>query len=125
MIEKAKVDELETLTGQLKSIHTELAALSKKSPNDAVNKFKLEFVNAVISRCNAFLAEAYRPFKEFHTFDLEAVMSNSDVTFMVSLYLEALEKCRCDNIKLDFGRWYYDMPKGQKISAAPPAKLKV
>lgn len=124
MIRRKQVDELETLMGQLRSIHTELTALSKKSPNDGVNKFKLEFINAVIARCNTFLGEAYLPFRAFNTFDVDAVMSNSDVTFMVSLYLEAVEKYRSDHITLKFGAWYYDMPDEQRIPTAPPARIK-
>jgi len=124
MISKEQVDELEILMGQLRSIHTELTALSKKSPNDGVNKFKLGFINTVIERCNAFLGDPYRPFKEFATFDLEEVVSNSDATFMVSLYLEAIEKYRSDHIMKEIGLWYYDMPEGQKVRTAPPAKIK-
>ena len=123
-ITKQEVDELEILMGQLTSIHTELTALSKKSPNDAVNKFKLELINTVIGRCNTFLGDKHRPFKEFGSFDIDAVMSNSDVTFVVSLYLQAFENYRSDRIKLELGDWYYDTAGEPKIQTAPPAKIK-
>ena len=125
MIKKEKVDDLETLTAQLGSIHTELTALSRKSPNDGVNKFKLKFINTVIERCNTFLGDPYRPFKEFATFDEEEVVSNSDATFMVSLYLEAMEKFRSDHIKEEEdGFWYYDVSKGEGLRTSSPRRLR-
>jgi hypothetical protein len=35
------VERLEKLIGQLQGIYAEIGALAKKSPNDAVNPFKL------------------------------------------------------------------------------------
>lgn len=125
LITRAKVDQLETLTGQLKSIHSELSALGKKSPNDAVNKFKIKFVNKVLSQCNSFLGKQYKPFDEFTEFDIDDIPSNSDVTFIVANYMQATEKFRSDNITLSYGRWYYDLDEEEgQVPAAPPAKLR-
>ena len=126
MITREGIDQLEKLTGQLQGIHAELSALSKKSPNDAVNLFKLKFVNAVLRECNALLEEAYRPVGDFKEFNAEDVSSNSDVTFIASQYLQALEKYRSDNIKQNSHMsWVYDLPAGQSIvRAAPPMKLR-
>jgi hypothetical protein len=110
--------------GQLASIHSEMSALSKGSPNDGVNKFKLEFINAVITRCNKFLGAERRPFKDFETFDPDAVMSNSDVTFMVSMYTQAIEKYRSDHITMYGGDWYYETPEQHVVRTAPPGKIK-
>jgi hypothetical protein len=126
MITREKADRLEKLVGQLVGIHDELSALAKKAPNDAVNAFKLRFVNAVLLQCNEILGSDYRPIGEFKEFNLDDVPSNSDVTFVVSQYLQALEKLRSDHISIGSGGWYYDLPKGDpsKMRAAVPAKLK-
>ena len=66
---KNDVDVFEKLSGQLISVYEEISLLSKKSPNDAVNKFKLKFVNKLINDSNEFLSHKYRPFDDFEMFD--------------------------------------------------------
>jgi hypothetical protein len=128
MITRENADKLEKLVGQLQGIHSEVSALAKKSSSDAVNDFKLKIANAVLRQCNEILGEEYRPIGSFDQFDADLVPSNSDVTFVASMYLQALEKLRSDNIKQEFGtaNWTYDLPKGsgKSMLAAPPAKLK-
>jgi len=125
MITTSQVDLLEKLMGQLENIHIELSALSKKSPNDAVNPFKLKFVNLALLECNGLLGSEGKPFPDFELFDPDAVPSNSDVTFIVSQYLSALEKFRSDNVKVSSGVWVYDVDEhGVSIRTAMPAKLK-
>ncbi|HEV3332337.1 MAG TPA: hypothetical protein VG096_15210 [Bryobacteraceae bacterium] len=119
------MDELEKITGQLKSIHNELSALMKKAPNDGVNKFKLRYVNMALDRSNSFLGEDYRPFADFQTFDEEELVSNSDASFMIATYLEALEKFRSDNIKQVHGSWFYNLKGDEEVRTAAPAKIKV
>ena len=120
------VDELEKLIGQLNSIHTEISALSKKSPNDAVNPFKIKFINTTISNCNKLLGKKYRPLDDFDVFILDDVPSNSDVTFIVAQYAEALEKFRADNIQRlkNSIYWRYVLEDSDEIiQTARPAKL--
>lgn len=126
MLTLSQVDELEKLTGQLESLHSELSALAKKSPNDAVNSFKLRFVNATLKGCNLLLGEKYKPFSDFEQLDSDEVPSNSDVTLIISQYLQAAEKFRSDNIvqEVMMGQWYYRTEKGEKVETSPPAKLK-
>ncbi|MGH5435000.1 hypothetical protein ACRFHY_26620, partial [Klebsiella pneumoniae] len=66
---RANVDTFEKISGQLLSIYEEISLLSKKSPNDAVNKFKLKFVNKLLSQSNDYLGEMYKPFDDFDSFD--------------------------------------------------------
>ena len=73
MITRARADQLEKLTGQLERIHAEVSALAKKTPNDAVNAFKLNFVKAVFSKCNEMLGKEYRPIGEFNEFNLDDI----------------------------------------------------
>ena len=120
---RERVDELEKIIGQLESLYEELSALSKKSPNDAVNKFKLRFINTSLDRCNAILGEKYRPFPDFQAFDPDELVTNSDAVLIVSLYMKSLEKFRSDNLKQEHGFWYYDMT-GEKVRTAAPARIK-
>jgi len=126
VITRETIDRLEKVIGQLEGIHSELSALNKKSPNDGVNKFKLQFVNVVLCECNSLLGETYQPAGGFKEFNEDDVPSNSDVTFIASQYLQALEKFRTDNIiESGFRVWSYDVPQGElRVRAAPPAKLK-
>lgn len=123
-MKRKDVDELEKLIGQLSSIHTEISALSKKSPNDAVNSFKIKFINTTIVNCNKLLGKKYKPLDEFDVFDIDDVPSNSDVTFIVAQYAEALEKLRADNIQNSYGTWYYVLEDSEEnIQTARPVKL--
>ncbi len=101
------VDIFEKLSGQLLSIYEEISLLSKKNPNDAVNKFKLKFVNKLISQSNEYLAEKYKPFDDFDTFDEDDIPQNSDVVFILSQYLQCFEKQRADNVVIQHGTWYW------------------
>jgi hypothetical protein len=126
MITRQKADELEKLMGQLEGIHSEISVLAKKSTSDGVNDFKLKIVNAVVQKCNEMFGKEYRPIGSFEQFDADQVPSNSDVTFVVSLYILALEKLRSDNISRDDfgGTWSYDLEGDGSMPAAPPAKLR-
>jgi len=124
-LKRTQIDELEKLIGQLESIYKELAILSKKSPNEAVNTFKLRFVNMTLKNCNAFLCKKYKPFDDFNQFDMDDVPSNSDLTFIIAQYMQAMEKFRSDNIYEDYHKWYYRIKDSdEKICTAPPAKIK-
>ncbi len=101
------VDIFEKLQAQLESVHGEISLLSKKSPNDAVNKFKLKFVNSILSQCNVMLGEQHRPFDDFEVFSDDDLPSNSDVAFIAAQYLESCEKFRSDNIKVNSGYYYW------------------
>jgi len=99
------------LQPQLKSAYDEISLLSKKKPTDSVNKFKLKFINSILSRANDILGEKYKPFPdEFNLFDEDDMPNNSDAVFILSHYLTSLEKLRCDYIEQenDFPhKWYW------------------
>jgi hypothetical protein len=125
MIKREEVEKLERLIGQLEGAYNEIAALAKRSPNDGVNAFKINLVNKIVEQCNSFLHQDYRPVPDFDNFDVDSVPSNGDVTFVLSQYLRAAERFRSDNLKMDFGKWYYNVPAGgPSIRAAAPAKLR-
>lgn len=125
-MQREDVEKLEKIIGQMEGLHSEMSALARKSPNDALNKFKLKFVNSGLRSANEFLGSDYRPYSDFDVFDEDDVPSTSDVTMMLSQYLEAIERYRADNIKIDgIGRWTYKTPDdgGPLIRTAPPKKL--
>lgn len=115
------IESLEKLIGQLKALHAEVSLLSKKSPSDAVNAFKLKLINKCLAFGNEVLGESYKPFDDFDAFDSDDVPSNSDVTMVIAQYLEEAERYRSDNVMMSSG-WYYYKLGGEKssIRSAPP-----
>lgn len=107
------VDRFEKLSGQLTGIYDEMSLLSRKSPTDAVNKFKLKFINQQIAECNMVLSEKYRPFDDFDQFSEDDIPQNSDVVFIVAQYLQCMEKLRADNVVLRHAAWFWKV-KGKK-----------
>ena len=87
---KDDIERLEKTIGQLGAIHREISLLSKKSPNDAVNPFKLSMINGVIEIANEVLGHAYKPLEGFDRFDDDNAPSTSDVVFVVAHYIEEI-----------------------------------
>ncbi|WP_316818450.1 hypothetical protein [Pedobacter nyackensis] len=104
-----EVDLFEKLQAQLEGLYIEISALSKKSQNDALNKFKLKFVNQILTEANILLEEEYMPFADFSTFDENDMPTNSDVAMMLTQYLNCFEKLRVDNIvkAMKFPQYWY------------------
>jgi len=113
-MKRTEVDAFEKLVGQLTSVYEELSILSKKAPNDAVNPFKLRFVNSLSAQANELLGGDYRPFDEFTEFDGDDVPQNSDVIFILSQYLQCFEKLRADNVEKLIGVWYWVLDEEPK-----------
>lgn len=122
-MKREDVDAFEKLTAQLTSLHQELSVLARKSPNDAVNTFKINFVTATLAQANKLFGAKYRPFTGFTLFDADNVPSNSDVTFIISQYIECAEKYRADHITRTAGQWHWDIAGGQDLRTSPPKKL--
>ncbi|MDR7071034.1 hypothetical protein [Fictibacillus barbaricus] len=101
------IEKFEKTETQLSGFFEEVSTLSKKKPDDAINKFKLKFINMVIEDANNLLVSDYKPFQEFNKFDEDDIPSNSDVVFILSQYLNCLEILRRDNIGQMSGSWYW------------------
>ncbi len=129
-MKREDVDTYEKLGGQLLGLHDELSLLSKKSPQDAVNTFKLKFINVLLEQANNFLGDSYRPFNDFKKFDLDDVPQNSDVVFILSQYTQCFEKLKADNVVFRNGRWYWQVPSqsgktsDETIRTLPPKRLR-
>lgn len=75
-----------------------------------MNKFKLKFVNQILSDANKLLGEKYKPFSDFDLFDEAAIPTNSDAAMMLTQYLNCFEKLRSDNVKKQDNypnHWYW------------------
>jgi hypothetical protein len=128
MNSKEDVERLEKLVGQLQGLYAEIGALAKKSPNDAVNSFKLKFINRVLAIGNGVLGDKYKPFEEFDQFDADDAPSTSDVTMVIAQYMEEAERFRSDNVVNSVvngrGGWYYVVSgKASHIPSGPPTKI--
>jgi len=120
-----EISNFEKLQTQLRSLHSEISALIKKSSNDALNKFKLKFVNQTISKVNDLLGKKHMPFNNFEQFDENDLPTNSDVTLMLGQYLNCMEKLRADNIRFGDFYWHWLGNEGETdIRTAPPKKIK-
>ena len=64
-----------------------------------LNKFKLKFVNQILSDSNLLLGANYKPFNDFESFEESDMPTNSDAAMMLTQYLNCFEKFRADNIK--------------------------
>jgi hypothetical protein len=109
-MDKQQVETFLKLQPQLEDAYDEISLLSKKKPTDSLNKFKLKFINSILSRANDILKDNYKPFpEEFTLFDEDDMPNNSDVVFILSHYLTSLEKLRCDNIVHSSYQWYWQI----------------
>ncbi len=124
-MKKNEIDLFEKTYAQMQALHSEISTLSKKSPNDGVNTFKLNFTNNVIEEANKILGKKYKPFSDFDRFDEENIPTNSDVTMILSQYINCLEKLRSDNIHSKVSNWYWNIDDDESnIRTSPPKKIK-
>ncbi|MGV2967190.1 hypothetical protein [Paenibacillus sp. AGC30] len=118
------VSTFEKVQAQLQGLFDEIGTLSKKKPDDAINKFKLKIINPILTEANKLLTGDYKPFSDFEQFDEDSLPTNSDTILILSQYLSCLEKIRADNITVYGARWFW-MENGNRtdIRTAPPKKI--
>ena len=96
------VDKFIKLVKQIKGLIAEFSVLSKKKPDDAVNKFKIKLINPVLEVANYFVsAKKYKPFADFELFHEDDLPTNSDILVILSQYNACLEKYFEDSINYD------------------------
>ena len=124
-MKRSEIEKLEKTIGRMEGLHAEIIALAKKSPNDGVNKVKLGFINKAIEEALQVLGSKYQPFDDFEKFDADELPTNSDVSFILTQFLEELERKRADNIEVRAGgRWVYSVDDGgSEIRTGPPRKI--
>lgn len=110
----AQIETLIKLMIQLKELLKDFVELSKKKPNDHVNKFKLRLVNQVLETANGIIDERNKPFSDFSLFDENELPSNSDVVLILTQYSACLNKFRDENITVDESYDKYWVINGKK-----------
>ena len=119
-----EVQGFERLERQLHSMLTEISELSKKRPNDGLNKFKLKFVNVLLESMNGILGEQ-KPFQGFETFDENDIPTNSDVVVMLSQYAAAVYQFRQEHTVYRDYKWWRPLPgKQDDIETESPDQFK-
>jgi hypothetical protein len=106
MDKKEDVSEFEKLEQQLHSFLAEISELSKKKPNDPLNKFKLKFINAVLGKMNNLLGD-FRPFDDFEQFDVDELPTNSDVVVILGQYAAATYLFRTEHTTSKGIYWFW------------------
>lgn len=101
-----EVEEFEKLEAQLHAFRREMAELSKKKPNDGVNKFKLRFLNQALAAANNILG-GDPALEGFEQFNLDDVPSNSDVVFVLAQYTDGMNRLRARNTTSARGTHYW------------------
>jgi hypothetical protein len=124
-ISRRQVADFESIQGQLDGLYGEMQKLAAKRPNDALNKFKLKIVSALLER-TAKLFNTSSILDGFVGFSEEDLPTNSDVVVVLSQYRRYLEKIRADNIQnVGLGKWYWMIEgKISGVQTAPPRKLR-
>src|SRR4051794_4753707 len=90
-----EVHTFEMVEAQLEGFFEEISILAKKKPDDAVNKFKLGFINQTLKAANGILGSSYKPFPDFEEFDIEgSIPSTSDTVTILSQYLRSMDLYR-------------------------------
>lgn len=124
-MKQEQVDIFEKVHAQLEGLHTEISTLSKKSQNDALNKFKLKFINQILSDANTILGDEYKPFPDFSTFSEDDLPTTSDAAMMLTQYLSCFEKLRTDNIVYSGGNYYWVIDgKQSEVKTFRPQRTK-
>lgn len=111
----ADVTNYYKLVAQLQALKDEIALLSKSKPNDALNPFKLGFVNEKLSVANKLLTGDFAPFDSFTVFDPEKLPTNSDVVMVLAQYLACFGRWRAAHVYYDQAdfKWHWSISDGE------------
>jgi hypothetical protein len=118
------VDLYEKVQAQIERLHGELTTLSKKNPDNPINKFKLNLINEKLREANKLLTGPHKPFSDFEIFDESSLPTASDVALVLSQYLSCLEGWRSANISEVDYEWYWDVDDGTAIKTRPPSRFR-
>ncbi len=117
-----QVATFDRVKNQIRQLYEEISTLSKKSPDGAVNKFKLSFINEKLNQANEILGDESKPFSQFTTFDEDSLPTNSDVVMMLSQYLDALETWRSARVHYSEFHYYWNTEGRNNIETDEPSR---
>ena len=98
---------------QLNVTIAEISELSKKKPNDAVNNFKLKYINKILEDANRLLGDTLKPFSDFTIFDEDDLPTNSDVSLILAQYKSSLHNFYLKNTDTSGGIQRYWIINGK------------
>ncbi|MER3465438.1 MAG: hypothetical protein C4329_14560 [Chitinophagaceae bacterium] len=106
-----KVEKFEMLYPLVFSDLSEIRELSKKKPDEPLNKFKVRTINKKLEQVKNILID--EPVLEFlELLDEETLPSNSDAVLMISQFVKALEQFKSkyytkdsSDFELDYYSW--------------------
>jgi hypothetical protein len=118
-----EVEAFRKMAAQLDALHMEAIASSKKAPDKPVSSFKVKLANSVLEQARKVLGSS-APSLNFERFDEDDLPTNSDLSFVVTQFVECAEKTRSENIKrMSNGVWYWQVEgysNSTEIVAAAP-----
>lgn len=95
------------LISKIEGLHSEIQAGAKRKADAAISPFQLNVVNIILRAANEFAGDE-RVLDGFEAFDPDDLPTSSDVSMVVSQYVEYFERIRCDNIQAYSGnRWVW------------------
>jgi hypothetical protein len=103
-----EVEEFRKMAAQLDALHQETTAASKKHPDKPVSKFKVNLANSVLQIARKALGTS-APALDFEQFDIDDLPTNSDLSFVVTQFVECAEKLKAQNIRRYNGMWYWEI----------------
>jgi hypothetical protein len=113
------VEKYEQIQSHVQALSEEMTGLVKKSPDAPLNKFKIRIVNERLRMANGLLTGIHKPLATFDQFSEEELPSASDVSLVISQYLNSLEGWRSANVvKIDFS-WYWNTGTAEYKAEAP------
>jgi len=92
MKSEKEIGEFMKVLMQIQEVLGGFIELSKKKPNDCVNKFKLDLVNTLLSAANPIINKQNKPFEGFELFNEDDIPTNSDVVLILTQYVACLKK---------------------------------
>lgn len=88
---EADVTNYKMLSELIGAVYVEMKELSKKKPDDLLNKFKVKSLNRVLEKLTELLKN--EPTSEFlDILDEETLPSNSDTVLIISQHIAALKE---------------------------------
>lgn len=116
-----EVEVFRKMAAQLDALHLEAIAASKKSPDKPVSAFKVNLANSVLEHAKRVLGSS-APALDFVNFEKDDLPTNSDMSFVVTQFVECAEKVRSENIqRRSNGVWYWHVSGSftEIVAAAP------
>lgn len=115
--------EFDKLEDQLTYMYLEIGKLSSKKSDGIINSFKLKIINALLQNANELFETGKLPIAKFALFQDEDLPSYSDITFLLTQYLEKLDYFRFQNTETSYGSCCWIVGKAEKLKTKYPHYL--